>query len=75
MTELRDQFRAVLLRHSRSLVDQDGEPTGQLLDELAEVATRHAAEQAPSAAEPKPTRPAPKANPTKREGYGKGPVD
>lgn len=57
MTELRDQFRTVLLRHSRSLVDQDGQPTEHLLDELVGLPEQHALELA-TTPEPAPERPA-----------------
>ena len=57
--DLAGVFRAVLLRHSRSLVDHDGEPTEHLLAELVAVAERHAAEQTPT-----PVRPG---RPRKRE--------
>ncbi len=42
MSDLTAAFRTVLLKHSRSLVDHDGEPTDQLLTELVETAGRFA---------------------------------
>jgi hypothetical protein len=46
--DLVSAFRAVLLRHSRSLVDNDSAPTDALLSELVGVAQRHAGEQVPT---------------------------
>lgn len=45
---LADTFRAVLLKHSRSLVDHDGEPTDELLAELVAVVERHVVGHSPA---------------------------